>query len=129
MDNLIDKYLIDRGLWEPKSAIKEGEANVILDDPEKLALVAGLFNTYGTALAWVLQEKIKVMALELIREARPPETIIIRQTMIDVSSIWDECEKYSLEYAKRQGEKEGNGEPTPPIEDNVPPEDNEAPGL
>lgn len=125
--DLINKYLLERGLWKPVSGISKGESNDILDDPDKLAQVAGLFETFAKPLAWVLEEKIKKMALELIREAVPQEVIIIRQNMIEVSSIYDELEQYSIEYTKRKEAKENaSGEATPNNEDNVqePPSDN-----
>lgn len=126
--NLIQEYIVKRGLWQPKSALKAGKANDILASDEKLALVAGLFNTYGNALAWVLEEKVKEMAAYLITEAEPGETIVVRQNMLEVADIFDECEKYAKEYEKRNSEKDKQGTPasseaTSNLEDNedVPP--------
>lgn len=118
-NNLIDTYLLNRGLWNPTSGIKKGEANDIFENEDKLAKVAGLFDTFGEALGWILEEKIKVMALDIIRNADPREVPIIRQNMIDVADIWDEAQKYSIEYRKRQEASAGSGESTPPNEDNV----------
>lgn len=124
--NLVEKYLIERGLFEPIMGLKAEGPNPIMDSDELLARAGGMFDTYSDVLALILKEKIKAIVEALVIEAPPAEVMVLRQAMLEVASIYDEAEKYSIEYQKRKKEKEGEpagpltaaGE-APKLEDNV----------
>lgn len=124
MDDPIKKYLIDRGLLDPLVVTEAGAQDAIMENGDMLALAAGVFNNSAKVLAAVIVETIKPIALSLLRDCHPAETVVLRQAMVEVSKLYDQFEKYAVEYEKRMKEKEGDGstasgEAAPTIEDNA----------
>lgn len=110
-EDLITKYLLERRLLSPSIALKGGADDEILKDEEVLARCAGLFDTFGPALASILNECVKEIASEMLTKSVPQEVPILRQVMVDVAAIYDRAQSYSIEYKKRQDAKESEAAP------------------
>ena len=111
---LLEKYLIERGLFQPTDVVKaivSGQKEVpvgeeILNNDDLLARVAGMYQTNRSALEAVVRARIYPLVVELVMRAYPQETIVLRQSILEVSAILDDFKKYSDEYNRRQQNKE-----------------------
>lgn len=116
---LLEKYLIERGLFQPTDVVKaivSGQKEVpvgeeILNDDDLLGRVAGMYQTNRSALEAVVRARIYPLVVELVMRAYPQETIVLRQSILEVSAILDDFKKYSDEYNRRQQNKESAKEP------------------
>ncbi len=116
---LLYTQLTARGLVDTKRDFPKE----ILENEEVLAQIAGIFNTYEKGLTALIQARIHEIKEELVMKATPAEVIVLRQCMLEVAQIFDDCKKYKIEYGKREAGK-GNQppeEPAPPQADNVAP--------
>lgn len=102
-------YLLRRGLFDPVKASKEE----ILDNEERLAKIAELFNTYKDALNDLLLARINGLRDQVYTEIAPHELIIYRQAMIEVATIFDDAMSFATEYNRRKEEKEGQATNVP----------------
>lgn len=110
---LLEKYLIERGLFQPTDVVKaimSGQKEVpvgeeILNDDDLLARVAGMYQTNRSALEAVVRARIYPLVMELVMRAYPQETIVLRQSILEIASILDDFKKYSDEYNRRQNNK------------------------
>lgn len=110
----LENYLYSRGLVKPAEvvqALMEGKKDVpvgadILADDELLAQVAGLYMDKRKALEAVIAARLLPMVMELSVKAFPQETIVIRQSMVDIISLLDDFARYTAEYQRRTKEKD-----------------------
>lgn len=126
-DELLERLLISRGLAAPNS--KPDDA--ILANEEMLARIAGMFKTYEKEIIALVDSRLTPIKHALIFECAPAETMVLRQALLEVASIYDDAKKYNDEYDKRERErKEAEGasrvtlgvaqpEAAPKLEDNV----------
>lgn len=128
MNDIIEKYLITRGLIDPQdmvAQIKENADDPILENDALLAEVAGMFMGHEEAIKAILNARIKPIVKELVMTATPAEVMVLRQAMVEVAYIYDVMEKYATEYARRKKEAEGNtkaSEATPNIDNGEEPD-------
>lgn len=125
VNEIFATYLTNRGLFDPLMALKEGQDNAILADDQLLEMAAGLANTYEGILKMIIRERIRPIVQELVANAHPAETIVLRQAMVEVSKILDDVQGYAAEHAARVKLKEqantetpGTVETAPKIADN-----------
>src|SRR3990167_879729 len=114
--SLLEKYLYTRGLIEPASLAKLQIAGKdlivgedILKNDELLGQVAGAWEQFRPAIEAVLAARVMPMIVQLIMTAPPEETIVIRQSLVEVASLVDDFTKYHSEHIRRKEQKE-----TPP---------------
>lgn len=106
---ILEKYLIGRGLFEPTTVVKaiiSGKKEVpigeeILNNDDLLAQCAGMYQNNQRALEAVIRARIFPLVVELVLRAYPQETIVIRQSILEISAILDDFKKYSDEYTRR----------------------------
>ena len=112
--SLMEKYLIERGLFEPTNVVRalvSGKKEVpvgeeILGNDELLAQCAGIYQNNYKALEAVIRARILPLVIELVLKAYPQETIVIRQSILEISAILEDFKKYSDEYTRRKEAKE-----------------------
>lgn len=107
---LLEKYLIERGLFQPTDLVKSivsGKKDVpvgeeILNNEELLAQCAGMYQNNQRALEAVIRARILPLVLELVLRAYPQETIVLRQSILEIAAILDDLKKYNDEYTRRK---------------------------
>lgn len=110
---LLEKYLLERGLFEPADVVKalvSGQESIpigeeILNNDELLAQCAGMYQNNRKALEAVIKARILPLVIELVMKAQPQETIVIRQSIIDIAAILEDFRKYNEEYMRREAGK------------------------
>lgn len=110
---ILSKYLIGRGLKEPKIAPTQ---ETILNDDELLGKVA-IMDT--TALRALIEARVDDNRDELVMEAMPEEVFVLRQVMVELTALLQDQEHYRAEFERRKKKREA----TPAIEVILPPED------
>ena len=119
---LLERYLTERGLFEPTDVVKaivSGRKDVpvgeeILGNEELLAQCAGIYQNNYKTLEAVIRARIYPLVIELVMRAYPQETIVIRQSILEIAAILDDFKKYSDEYTRRTEIKNrGGGGGTP----------------
>lgn len=106
---ILEKYLVERGLFEPTDVVKaivSGKQEVpvgeeILNNDDLLGQCAGMYQNNQRALEAVIRARILPLVVELVMRAYPQETIVIRQSILEVAKILDDFKKYSDEYTRR----------------------------
>ena len=107
---LLEEYLIGRELFEPNDVVGEIIAGIkeipvgeeILGNDETLGQVADLWQNKHKALEAVIRARIRSLVLELVVVAEPTETIVIRQSMLELVSVLDDFKKYTDEHTRRE---------------------------
>lgn len=119
---------MQRGLFEPDWALKEGDTDPIADDEVLLSKVAAIDEI---ALQALIKGRIKMLAKELMFDAHPAETVVFRQVIWELASVLDEQTKYSAEKKRRDdaAKEAGEGNQTGDNASNGAAEDNGTPGL
>ena len=117
---LLTKYLLERGLFQPTDVVKLvlGQKEVpigdeILNNDDLLERVAGMYQSNEKALEAVIRARILPNIIELLLRARPEETIVLRQVILELVEVLNDFKKYSDEHTRRKESK------PIPIEDNV----------
>ncbi len=107
---LLEKYLLERGLFQPADVVKaivSGRKDMpvgeeILNNDDLLARCAGIYQNNREALEAVIRARILPNVMELVLKAYPQETIVIRQSILEVSAILDDFKRYNDEYMRRK---------------------------
>lgn len=107
---LLEEYLIGRELFDPNDVVSEIIAGIkeipvgeeILSNDETLGQVADLWLNKKKALESVIRARIRSLVLELVLIAEPAETIVIRQSMLELVAVLDDFKKYNEEHTRRQ---------------------------
>lgn len=110
---LLDKYLTERGLFEPGELVKaiaQGGKEVligqeILNDDEVLARVAGAWQSNYSAIEAVIKARIYAIVVEMVMSAYPQEVIVLRQSMVEIAKILEDFKKYNEEHLRREEAK------------------------
>lgn len=127
-NSILYQALMQRGLFEPDWALKEGDTDPIADDEVLLSKVAAIDEI---ALQALIKGRIKMLAKELMFDAHPAETVVFRQVIWELASVLDEQTKYSAEKKRRDdaAKEAGEGNQTGDNASNGAAEDNGTPGL
>lgn len=104
----LQEYLLGRELLDPAQVVDIATSDVainvrdaILEDNETLARVAGMWESNRSALEKVLKVRILDIAVNLLVSAKPEETIVLRQVMLELAEVLKDFEKYHTEFTKR----------------------------
>lgn len=107
---IVEKYLVERGLNEPK---KTPTKTTILSDDELLAKIAGID---PIALRALIQGRIDDAREELVLHAVPAEVFVLRQNMAELAQVLDDHESYRLENDRRLKDRESKAtQPEPEV--------------
>lgn len=90
----VAEYLIGRALSAPKLDADKA----IVENDDILARIAGLDEE---ALAALIEARLQPIREELIAKATPPEVLVLRQALVEVSALLIDHEKYKQEYKRR----------------------------
>ena len=115
--NNLEQYLLSRGITLDPLEIEKGE-DLVLKNGELLKEVSEIWTGHKGAVTAVLQTRINAIVKEIINKATPPETIVLRQALVEIGAILNDFDKYSAEYARRDTEQSGQkvAEPSPVAE-------------
>jgi hypothetical protein len=112
---IIEKFLVERGLNEPK---KTPTKETVLEDDELLAKIA---NIDPVALHALIEGRIDYNREELVMRAVPAEVFVLRQIMLELSEVMADHETYRIENERRIKERDAKAVTEPvvaqPIED------------
>lgn len=107
---LLEEYLTTRALFEPSEIVGDIIAGIkempvgeeILSNDETLGQVADLWQNKHKALEAVIRARIRNLVLGLVYESVPQETIVIRQSILELVAIVDDFKKYTDEHIRRE---------------------------
>lgn len=113
MDSL-EEYLTKRGLFEPTKVIKavmSGQKEVpvgdeILNDSDMLAKVAGMWQSNQPVLEAVIRARIYPILVDLTMSAFPQETIVLRQSILELAEVLNDFKRYNDEHIRREQTKD-----------------------
>lgn len=97
---IVEKYLIERGLNEPKIAPTK---ELVLKDEELLQKIA---NINPEALKALIQGRIDEAREELVMRAVPAEVFVQRQIMIELAQVLEDHDIYIAENDRRTKAKD-----------------------
>jgi len=81
----LEKYLFERELTEDKFKGK-------LDSLEELQKVATLWNNNKDTIKLMVLKKIEVIKNRIVYDAVPQETIVLRQSIVELAGLLDDFE-------------------------------------
>lgn len=113
----LSEHLRTRGLYEDSIPLNTTDPldNLILNDEQLLASVAGLHDKIG-AITALLKVRILKLQRELVMKCVPEEVMVYRQAIKEIADILDDVKKYRNEYERRTSacnKEEGQVEGTP----------------
>lgn len=115
--NLLEKHLLTRKLVDPaaltKLIIDGGELKVggeVLDNSETLERVAGMYETNRAALEAVVAARLMPIIVQLIFKCDPVEVTVLRQSMLELTGLLTDFDKYHKEKMRRGKSKEDAAE-------------------
>jgi hypothetical protein len=113
-ESTLQTYLLSRGLLNPKDVtdaiisgktdIAMGEEILVHDDLLEQCANIQMHNRKGFEA--LLRSRITPLAMELIVTAVPEETIVLRQAIMEISSLLTDLDKLAGEYVRRNEAKE-----------------------
>lgn len=106
MNDILEKYLYQTGLYDPKRDMSEE----ILADRELLAQVAELWKSNEKVIRAVIQARLSPIREELVMNATPPEVLVLRQALVEVAAIITDFQRYAAEHNRRLKDE---GQPAP----------------
>lgn len=107
---IIEKFLVERGLNEPK---KTPTKEAILADDELLAKIASID---PLALHALIQGRIDYNREELVMRAVPAEVFVLRQIMLELSEVMVDHETFRIENDRRVKDREAKSTQPAPAE-------------
>lgn len=107
---LLENYLLNRPLFEPKNivdAVISGKTEVsigeeVLNNDELLTKCAGIYQDNQKTLEAVIRSRMFPLIVELVLSAEPQETIVIRQSILELAGLLDDFKKYHEEFLRRK---------------------------
>jgi len=102
MSTLSD-YLLKRELVLKPSHV---DADDILDEDTLLTSVSDVWISHREIITKVIQQRVNAIAKHLVNEAIPEEVIVLRQSLVELSAILDDFQRYADEKERRT-KKEG----------------------
>lgn len=88
----LNQYLLSCGIHLPKPLIQSDE---IINDPEKLARVGDMVNTYKDEIRLIIEARIAPLREELLMECLPYEVLELRRAIMEIASLMNDIDSYS----------------------------------
>ncbi len=94
----LTEYLLKRELVLKPTDIDKDE---ILEDDNVLTSVSGVWGSHHETITKVIQQRVNAIAKRLIADTIPEETIVLRQSLVELSAILDDFKGYADEMERR----------------------------
>lgn len=100
-----ERYLETRGVDIASMPMPKS----ITENNDTLARVAGAWKTNRAEIEAVVMARIAELREELILRAAPYEVVILREKIVQLLAIFDDFEKLTAEFDRREAEKAAGG--------------------
>ena len=102
----LSTHLRSRGLTLEAIAV---EVDPIMEDAEMLEKAAALWHENQSIITQVIQARVNAIGNHLLNKAIPEEVPVLRQSLVEISALLDDFNKYHGEVVRRKDES-GNQE-------------------
>lgn len=98
------KYLNARGI----EIINRQKPLEITDSEDLLSDVAGVWKTSREAVTAVIQARCDIITNKLVFNSLPYDTVILRQSLLELTGILEDFENMSHEFNNREKSRKGD---------------------
>lgn len=105
MADTLSQYLMQRGLVLEPEHIQAAD-DPVLSDENLLAEASELWRGHERLITLVVQARVNAIARQILEKCVPQETIVLRQSLVEVGAILDDFVKYQREQERRKAAKE-----------------------
>lgn len=110
----LSKYLKERGV-----IFHQPQVNLFSDSeeaPERLKNAAQAWDTNEKGIRAIIEHRMSEIRKELLLEAVPEEVVVLRQSLADLASLFDDFKKASIEHKKRADKQQQSQEEAVEVE-------------
>jgi hypothetical protein len=110
MDDILERLLINRKLYDP-AALFNDRKDEILENDDLLANIAGLAENSLPALTAVIKSRVAELSRQIVFEIHPAELMVYRQALVELDEVLNSVSKYAEEWKKREEAKKPQPKP------------------